>query len=92
MPSLFRIIAAAAVALLAIAPRAAAGSSFDAQIGWLADGCLGVPNGAIEPGASVTFLLFDPERAEGNVPSALRVPGTILRKAPPSAAPRHRSR
>ena len=83
MPPLMHVIAAAAVALLAIAPRAAAGSSVDAQIGWLADGCLAVPNGAIEPGASVTFLLFDLERAEGNVPSALRVPGTILRKAPP---------
>ena len=86
MPFLSHVIAAVAVALLAIAPRNAVGSSFDTQIGWLADGCLAVPNGAIEPGASVTFLLFDPERAEGDVPSALLVPGTILRKASPSTS------
>jgi hypothetical protein len=91
MPSLTRVIAAAALALLAIAPRSALGSSVDAKIGWLAGGCLAVLNGAVEPGARVTFLLFDPERAQGPVPSALLVPGTILRKAPPStscAAPR----
>ena len=86
MPSLSRIIAAAALAVLAIAPCAALGSSVDAKIGWLADGCLAVPNGAIEPGASVTFLLFDPERAEGDLAWALLVPGTILRKAPPSTS------
>jgi hypothetical protein len=86
MPSLFRIIAAAALALLAIAPRNAAGSSFGAQIGWLEGGCLAVPNAAIAPGASATFLLFDPERAEGDVPSALLVPGAILRKAAPSTS------
>jgi hypothetical protein len=91
MPSLTPVIAAAAFALLAIAPRSALGSSIDAKIGWLAGGCLAVLNSAIEPGASVTFLLFDPERGEGDVPAALLVPGSILRKAPPStscAAPR----
>jgi hypothetical protein len=86
MPLLTHVIAVLAVALLAIAPRTAAGSSFDAQIGWLTDGCLAVLNGALEPGASVAFLLFDPERAEGDVPSALLVPGTILRKAAPSTS------
>jgi hypothetical protein len=86
MPVLVHAIAAVAVALLAMAPRSAIGSSFDGQIGWLADGCLAVPNGALEPGAPVTFLLFDPERAKGDVPSALLVPGTILRLAPPSTS------
>ena len=84
MPLLIHVAAAVAVALLAIAPRPAAGASFEARIGWLEGGCVAVPNGAIAPGAPVTFLLFDPERAEGDVPSALLVPGAILRKAAPS--------
>jgi len=86
MPSLSHLIAAAALAALAIAPRSALGHSSDAKIGWLEDGCLAVPNGAVEPGAPVAFLLFDPERAEGDIPSALLVPGTVLRKAPPSTS------
>jgi hypothetical protein len=73
------------LALLAIAPRNAIGSSVDTRIGWLADGCLAVLDSAIESGTSVTFLLFDPERAEGYIPPALRLPGTILRKTPPGA-------
>jgi hypothetical protein len=93
MPFRSHIVAATAVALFAIASRSIPGSSFDAQIGWLEDGCLAVPNGAIAPGASVTFLLFDPERAEGDVPQALLVPGTILarrRRARTVPCPRSR--
>ena len=38
-------------------------SSLEARVGWL-DQCLAIKNDALQPGMSVTFLIFDPARTE----------------------------
>jgi hypothetical protein len=38
-------------------------SSLEARVGWL-DQCLAIKNDALQPGTSVTFLIFDPARTE----------------------------